>query len=437
MRWDSPELVKVISSSEPPANTGSEVNGMTKKGITLALSELTMCEQYGMKPNFSELSRKTGIDRHTLRKYYENGGKRDKERAPKVSKYEPIRAFIESRMAIGGLPIRGVWFAIEHEMPALAGSLSYKGLVSYIRKNEIGRRQSPELEAHPRYECGPGDQLQVDWKESLSLHTRGGAVISYNVFSATMAYSRYHLYAYSAGKGTDDFVRCLIEVLRRLGGIPREILTDNMAAVVSCTGGGRRKLAPIAQLERDLGCRIRLCRPRTPETKGKVESSNRFVNWLMAYDGLVEDEACLIAKIRLMEADSDAEVNREVGAPPIALFSKERAFLSPMPSGVMLESYVSEKYVTPKVPATMLVRCRGREYSVPRSMIGRKATAVPSEGMVYVFSSDGSLVAEHRIGASRINYSPEHYREALAGKGLDDGQISEMAERSLERLASL
>lgn len=408
---------------------------MTKNGIKQALAELNMCKQYGIKPNFSELSRKTGIDRHTLKKYYERGGKFDRERAPKGSKYDALKGFIASRLAIDGLPIRGIWFAIQHEFPEQAKGLSYRGLVSYVRATFEAESGYPR-EAHPRFETGPGDQLQVDWKESLSLHAKDGSVIFFNVFSATLSWSRYHAYVFSVGKGTDDFCRCLIEALRRIGGVPKEILTDNMSAVVSCTGGGRRKLAPILQLERDIGCRVRLCRPRTPETKGKVESSNRFVNWIMAYDGLVEDETDLKSKLALLERDSNCEVNREVGAPPASLLPKEAKGLSPLPSGVMLESYVTEKYVTAKVPSTMLVRCRGASYSVPRSMIGRKATAIPSEGVVYVFDSRGCLVAEHRASKARINYLPSHYREALEGRVPDDG-IAAMAEASLERLASL
>lgn len=408
---------------------------MTKPNLTKALAELNMCKQYEIKPNFSELSRKTGIDRHTLKKYYENGGKFDKERSPKGSKYDELRGFIASRLSIEGLPIRGIWFAIEHEYPELAKAMTYRGLVSYVRK-EFEAESGYPREAHPRFETGPGEQLQVDWKESLSVHAKDGSVIFFNVFSATLSWSRYHAYVFSVGKGTDDFCRCLIESLRKIGGVPKEILTDNMSAVVSCTGGGRRKLQAVLQLEKDIGCRIRLCRPRTPQTKGKVESSNRFVNWIRAYDGLVEDESDLKAKLLLLERDSNREICRETSVPPASMLPKEAAAFSPLPNSVMLESYVAEKYVTAKVPSTMLVQCRGASYSVPRSMIGRRATAIPSEGMVYIFSSRGELVAEHRASKRRINYSAEHYREALAGKAPDDG-IAEMAERSLERLASL
>jgi|GEM_PF-2091169 len=39
---------------------------MTKPNLTKALAELNMCKQYKIKPNFSELFRKTGIVAQTL-----------------------------------------------------------------------------------------------------------------------------------------------------------------------------------------------------------------------------------------------------------------------------------------------------------------------------------------------------------------------------------
>lgn len=58
------------------------------------------------------------------------------------------------------------------------------------------------------------------------------------------------------------------------------------------------------------------------------------------------------------------------------------------------------------------------------------------EGRVYVFDSAGELVAEHSEGASRINYSREHYLEGLSDKAFGD-DLEEMAVRSLERLGAL
>ena len=414
-----------------------EASQMHKTYLAEALVKINMLKQQGIKPNMSELSRETGLDRHTLKKYFDEGGKFNKERSPKGSKYDALEETISERMSIEGVTIKSLWEHLLDEKAEQAKALSYRGLVSYVRNKGHGGAAAERLAAHPRFETAPGAQLQVDWKESLSVKTKSGETIEFNVFSATLSWSRYHFFVYSTGKGAADFIRCLISVLKELGAMPREIVADNMAAIVSCRGGTRRKLPQIVQLEKDLGVRIRLCKPRTPETKGKVESSNRFVNRLRAYDGLIADEGELKAKTARIQSRSNAEANGETGVPPSALLMKERSSLGALPNALMLESYASESYVTAKVPQTMLARCRGKWYSVPRAMIGKRAVAIPSEGKVYVFDSAGLLVAEHAESKAKTNYQEAHYAEALAGKGIAEDEISGMAEEQIGRLSSL
>ena len=50
----------------------------------------------------------------------------------------------------------------------------------------------------------------------------------------------------------------------------------------------------IKQFEKDLGLNIKLCGVRSPETKGKDESANRFLAGLQPYDGEFENETELI-----------------------------------------------------------------------------------------------------------------------------------------------
>ena len=192
---------------------------MKRHQTDMALPELAMYKEYGLKPNFSELSRKTGLDRHTLRKYWREGGKIDKKRERKRSKYDGLAGVISERMASTPASIRGIWFYLKSEYPSETEALTYRGLVSYVRASGL-LRDALRAEAHPRFETAPGEQLQVDWKESIKTRTAAGETLVYNVFSATLSYSRMHYFVISEGKGTVDFMRCLIEVLRRIGGCP-------------------------------------------------------------------------------------------------------------------------------------------------------------------------------------------------------------------------
>ena len=52
------------------------------------LGALRILKEMKIKPNFSELQRQYDVDRHTIKKYYENDGKIVKDRKKRKSKYD-------------------------------------------------------------------------------------------------------------------------------------------------------------------------------------------------------------------------------------------------------------------------------------------------------------------------------------------------------------
>ena len=108
------------------------------------------------------------------------------------------------------------------------------------------------VKPHVRYETKPGQQLQVDWKENLRMTTIHGD----NLMTSTLGYSRKHIFVYTKGKTTEDFLRCIIDTLYRPGGAPEHILTDNLTAVVSITNGSKRRHQKIRAFEKDIKVKI-------------------------------------------------------------------------------------------------------------------------------------------------------------------------------------
>lgn len=109
---------------------------------------------------------------------------------------------------------------------------------------------------------------------------------------------------------TDDFVGCAYQTAQRLGGVPPEWLTDNMSALVTIDSGGKRHRVERAfAFAGRMGFRIELCAVRTPQTKGKDESANRFVNRLLAYDRDVGNWEDIDAAVARIEARSNEEPN--------------------------------------------------------------------------------------------------------------------------------
>ena len=228
------------------------------------VGELRVMKDMGIKPNFSELARKYGIDRHTIKKYYEANGTIKRKGRPKASKWDHMLDEIIYVLEKPGVSYKAAYMFFKNmRKEALPGD--YNSFRNFCYRKRI-KPKKKTLKPHVLYEVDPGYQIQVDYKESLSIHLKDGSLINFNVFSATLGYSRLHLFIYSPTKTTDDFIRCTIEIFRRIGGVTETALTDNMTAVVSNYGKNKKVHPRVNQLFKDLGCKLRLCKSKSPET---------------------------------------------------------------------------------------------------------------------------------------------------------------------------
>lgn len=387
-----------------------------------------------IKPNFSELSREYGVDRHTIKKYYDNDGIPERKRKKSSSMWDPYINEITELMEIPGISKKAIYmYLIDVHKDKKLGT--YNGFKTFtLQKNLVVK---PRASPHPLYETEPGEQLQCDWKENLVIHLIDGTEISFNVFSATLGYSREHVFIYSPTKTTEDFIRCIITVFRKLGGVTRKVLTDNMSAIVDVNGNRKKVYPKISQLFRDLNVELKLCKVKTPQTKGKDENSNKFVKWIYAYDNKLKSEDELIDKIEnVITSQCNRQNNMGTGMPPATLFAKEKEYLLPLSNSIVLDSYLSE-HSRQKVPATLLVEYKGNKYSVPPEYISNLVDIYPVNNSLYIYHNN-RLVTKHNISQNRINYHKEHYINGLSpnirNKEMD---IEKMAEENLKRLGEL
>ena len=399
-----------------------------------------MCRQAGNKPNFSELGRRYGLDRHTVASYWKAGRDPEDARRDRESAFDQVREVIEEKAQMPGATKRGVYEYLLDRHAGL-GLPGYNAFTEYTRKRDIVCGLPAQgAEPHPRYETPPGRQLQFDYKEDLSMHDRLGTVYEFNIFSATLGASRLHRFVYSPTKTTDDTMAGLLEVGVRNGGFTDVCTTDNMSSLVTIRGGRRLKVERAWRFAEEAGFRLELCKPRTPQTKGKDESANRFLSRLSVYDGdfLGEDE--LIAIIARIEARCNSVPNETTKIPPAILFARdEKEQLKPIGNLSHLEAMIGVVSVQ-TVPSTMLVRAAGREWSVPRRCIGHKAKVLLMPSGQLRITVRGELVAIHDTAAAQkpINYAAAHYAEALACKErYADADIEAAAKANLELLDRL
>lgn len=393
------------------------------------IGDLLIMDSLNIKPNYSALARKYGLDRATVKKYYELGGLPIKSLTQRKSKYDEYDELIKEKMQDPSVKITALYQYMLNKFKNKI-NFTYSGLKAYIERK--GYRSIEENNTpHVLYETPPGEQLQCDWKEDLKIETVDGKTIEFNIFSATLGYSRFHVFIFTFGKTEYDFYRCMIETLSKLGGKPKKIKTDNMSALVSIIGGKRQKHPSVLQFEKDLGIEINFCQIRTPETKGKVEVSNKFMDWLRPYNKEIKDVDDLIRIIEIINKQCNSQVNDRTHVPPATLFKEEKEYLSPLPSKILLNSYISN-IDTQIVPATLLVSYKGSKYSVPQKYIGKKVQLVPQDNKLYIYFNM-ELIVCHVITNNEINYKESHYIEALATRiNTKKDDVEEMAKQNLE-----
>ena len=401
----------------------------------LLIKEINYFKERNMKPNYSLLAKTHGVDRRTIKKYYINPNPTRKSRNW-ISSFDEYEEIIKQKAAVPGMTFSAIYHFLRNEK-GLDKSVAYNTLTAFCRRKKItlfGKKMIP----HVRYETAPGHQVQVDWKEDLKLKTKTGEVIDFNVFSATLGYSRKHIFIYSKNKTEQDFIKCANKMLIQYGGSVDEILTDNMSAIVSVSNENkmiRRKHQNILQWEKDSGISIKLCKVRTPETKGKDESANRFVNWLLPYDGEVNNEEDIIKAIQTIQNECNDKINDDIGVAPESLFQlKEKQALHPLPNMSLLESY-TDGGMTQKVANTLLVPFQGRKYSVSADYIGKTVRVLKNDNTIEIYYNKMQIASHPFDELKIINYRKEDYIQGLAKSigVIETPDLEKLAEENLKR----
>lgn len=391
------------------------------------ITQLKILKLSNVKPNFAELGRIYDLDWRTVKKYYDGYDGKPKHHN-KPSKLDKYKQLITQKLSIKGTNVRAVYEFIIDEVDPDIGT--YSNFQKYIKSR--GLMPKKKATGHPRYETEPGIQAQVDWKEDISIANCNGEIFTFQVFDYKLGYSRYPIFTYKLYKTRQDVFDCLINSFKATGGVPREILFDNMASVVDLKGNRRHINEKMRTFAKDFNFKIRLCKPRHSFTKGKVEALNKFLSWIYPYQGEFETEEELIAILEKINQKVCKRVCDETGVPPLLLFQKEKEYLQPLPSNEVIESYLPHDRQT-TVRKDSMVTFNKCKYSVPPAYIGKPVRLqINADKLCIYYSTD--LIAEHLLTNKRLNYRPEDYKTLLNGRIKDADSIEEMAEENLKRM---
>jgi transposase len=232
--------------------------------------ELEVLKRHGA--SIRELAKATGRSRNTVRRYLREGpAAAVRKPAPKRSeKLDPFKDYIVARMKAAApdrIPSAVLFREIREQ--------GYAGGETRVKQFVRGLMPVPAPEPIVRFETEPGRQMQADWASV----GRGGDKLK--VFIATLGWSRMAYVEFCDDEKIETLIAAHENALRFFGGVPAEVLYDNMRTVVlerNTYGRGVHRFHPgFLDYARHAGFLPRLCQPYRAQTKGKVE---RFIGYL-------------------------------------------------------------------------------------------------------------------------------------------------------------
>lgn len=401
-------------------------------------------KQNNIKLNISEIARQLNVDRRTVNKYldgFEKCSHRDKP--SKLNDYkDTISDLLSSDSQI--FQYRSCLYRYlqdNHELDAPMQTF-YHYLKSVPEFDEYFRKKSPAESASPvvRYETRAGEQAQLDWKESIPfILADTGELITVNVLVLLLGNSRFRIYKPATSRTQDVLLHLLTECFELLGGVPKTILLDNMKTVMDVPrthynhGKINRRFESFA---RDFGFDVVPCRAATPQTKGKVESQMKYLDEIRAYSGKLN----LVKLYELIER-INSRVNNTLcqgsGKIPLIEFGKEKNSLLPLPHESVRNQY-RIRTIKVKVNTAGMITVRSRQYSVPMKYIGKTVSYQIHDSNIYVYFTT-KLIAVHMISDRKLNYSVDHYVDALSCKYVNKSsdEVRSMAKHNLDIIGGI
>ena len=298
--------------------------------------------------------------------------------------------------------VTGQWTA-ERMFDELAAR-GYDGGRTILKEFLRVHRAPPSPIAEARFYVKAGQQMQVDWGE-IGVVLVGGVARKLYVFVAVMAWSRALFVRFTTNMQLLTWLDCHRQAFTFFGGVPSEVLIDNLkTGVISRAGGTVRYHPQYEQLAVGYGFRPIACFPQRPKTKGRVERMVRFVRERFFAGREIGDLEELNGQAFLwLQERANTRTHRTTGQRPCDRFAIEHAALLPLREYdvVLEEPRVADAYA--------LVSVDGVRYSVPPEY-ARQPVVLHRRPAELSFLVDGQIVARHGYAAAgeRVVQDPAH-----------------------------
>lgn len=392
------------------------VNSEIKVNSLVDLHKLkVIMEVNNLKVNKSQIARELGVDARTVGKYLNGYVKpTTRNRKSPIDDFKPI---IQSLLSEESIQVfyykRVLWQYLKDNHGLDCAQSSFRRYISNnVEFNDYFKRRKKGYISNKstmRFETDKGQQAQLDWKENIDFVLSTGEVININIFVLILSYSRFRIYKLSLEKTQDILFSFLNESFETFGGVPKELLTDNMKTVMDQprtayqSGKVNNKFQQFAD---DYGFKVRPCIAGRPNTKAKVEAPMKLLDEIRAYNGTLNFNE-LHELISKLNNRINGTCHTSTGKIPVLHLEKEKDFLLNLPTEQIRNRY-SIITTSVKVNRQSMISYKSNQYSVPPEYINKKLKLQVYDNQLHLYYNT-NLVTIHEIKNQKLNYHDNHY----------------------------
>lgn len=243
-----------------------------------------------------------------------------------------------------------------------------------------------------------GDKLFVDFSGLTMpiVNAKTGEVSKAQIFVAVLGASGYTFVHAVESQSTESFIECHNESFSFYGGVPNQVVPDNLkAAVISNTKGKVRLNESYADMGRHYGVAIVPARPYKPQDKSKAELGvkgiQRWILMKLRHHTFFDINELNDAIASLLDA-YNAKMIKRLGKSRAELFEElDKPVLHPLRSN----RYIYREFKRATVAIDYHIELDSNGYSVPYAYLGKKVDVWYSRHSVTI-SHQGSVIAQHK-----------------------------------------
>jgi len=327
------------------------------------------------------IAKKLAIHRNTVKKYItEQKQPKYRKKQRRESILTPYHQII--RDWLDEDDYRATW--IFEKLKGLGYTGGYDTVRYFVRNV---KRQKAQL-AYIRFETEPGRQAQMDWADFKVLNDNGTSFFVY-LFVLVLGFSRAMFACFVDRCSLQAFMDSHIAAFHYLGGVPAEILYDNMRHVVITNKHGQRRFNPeIVDFAAHYGFTPEACPPYSPWVKGKVERPVDYIRERFWRGYRFESIEKANADLRLWLDTVANRRNHGTHRQPVnQRWQQEMPCLGPLPFG----DYDTSLKVFRKVYRDCQVSYDTNRYVLPHHVVGKRVMLKIKDSTIRFFHDDQLL----------------------------------------------